>query len=382
MFQWRKRAPSLAVGALVLAAIGLFLLLQPSPAENALPTEISDAEFWSIVEDFSEPNGYFRSENLLSNELLLQDVIPGLKERIPAGGVYIGVGPEQNFTYILALAPRVSFIVDIRRMNLVEHLLYKALFELSEDREEFLSRLFSRPSREGLDANASVEDLFAAFEHSVAEPALFEKNVNDALQLLTETHQFLLSEEDKVQLRYILGRFYQEGPRLSYSFAGSYYQGSLGMPTYKELMLATDSTGRNWGFLSSEEQFRNIQAVERRNLIIPLVGDFAGPRALRSVGQYMRQHKSVLSAFYTSNVEMYLFQQGDDWRRFYANVSTMPMDSRSTFIRFAAGGRGKIDLQTGFVNRSTQLWSPVFEVVEAARNGTLEDYSSLMDISY
>ena len=46
--------------------------------------------------------------------------------------------------------PRMAFIVDIRRGNLDLHLMYKALFELSADRAEFVSRLFSKALRSGL----------------------------------------------------------------------------------------------------------------------------------------------------------------------------------------------------------------------------------------
>ena len=71
--------------------------------------------------------------------------------------MYLGVGPEQNFTYITAVRPRMAFILDIRRGNLQEHLLYKALFELSADRAEFLSRLFSRPRAAGLTTDSTPE---------------------------------------------------------------------------------------------------------------------------------------------------------------------------------------------------------------------------------
>ena len=94
--------------------------------------------------DFSEPNGFFRSDNFLSNEVEYQWVIPTLTSTLGTGGVYLGVGPEQNFTYIVALRPKLAFIVDIRRGNLHEHLLYKAFIEMSADRAEFLSRLFAR----------------------------------------------------------------------------------------------------------------------------------------------------------------------------------------------------------------------------------------------
>src|SRR4051812_42547400 len=112
-------------------------------ASDTLPRQLSDRAFWQMIVDFSERGGFFRSDNLVSNETTFQQVIPELKQRA-AGGVYIGVGPDQNFTYITALQPRIAFVVDIRRQNLLLHLMYKAIIEMSEDRADFLSRLFSR----------------------------------------------------------------------------------------------------------------------------------------------------------------------------------------------------------------------------------------------
>src|SRR5438094_516518 len=100
-------------------------------AADALPARLSDEAFWRLIEEFSEPNGTFRSENLLSNELQFQHVLPNLARAAQPGRAYLGVGPEQNFTYIAALKPAVAFIVDIRRANLDLHLLYKSLFEMA-----------------------------------------------------------------------------------------------------------------------------------------------------------------------------------------------------------------------------------------------------------
>src|SRR4051812_10999410 len=83
-----------------------------------LPSRLTDQEFWGLLTDLSEPGGSFRSDNLLSNEIRLQYVIPDLLRTVPRGRAYIGVGPEQNFTYIAAVQPSVAFIVDIRRGNL------------------------------------------------------------------------------------------------------------------------------------------------------------------------------------------------------------------------------------------------------------------------
>ena len=113
-------------------------------AADTLPAKLTDQEFWKLSEEMSEPNGYFQSDNLLSNEIWFQYVIPDLVQRTGLGGVYLGVGPEQNYSYIAAIKPKIVFITDIRRGNLHTQLMYKALFELSADRADFISRLFTK----------------------------------------------------------------------------------------------------------------------------------------------------------------------------------------------------------------------------------------------
>src|SRR5262245_32430067 len=96
-------------------------------ASDTLPDTLDDQSFWRFLTSFSEPDGKFRYENLLSNEISYQTVIPTLTRIPQPSGAYIGVGPEQNFTYIAALEPKIAFIVDIRRQNMLELLMYKAL---------------------------------------------------------------------------------------------------------------------------------------------------------------------------------------------------------------------------------------------------------------
>ena len=131
-----------------------------SNAADTIPERLSDQEFWRLTEEFSEPDGYFRSDNLLSNEIWMQHVIPDLIRKTQPGGAYLGVGPEQNFTYIAALKPKIVFITDIRRGNLHTQLMYKALFELATDRADFVSRLFTRKRPDGLDGKSTVQEIF------------------------------------------------------------------------------------------------------------------------------------------------------------------------------------------------------------------------------
>ena len=151
--------------AVVFAVVALVSpAAQQAPATApTIPARLSDEQFWRLSTEFSEPSGYFRSENLVSNEHTFQYVIPALRKQTRPGGVYLGVAPDQNFTYILATQPRIAFIVDIRRGNLLQHLMYKGLIELSADRAEFVSRLFSKKRPAGLTAKSTVVELFTAF---------------------------------------------------------------------------------------------------------------------------------------------------------------------------------------------------------------------------
>src|SRR6185436_21155613 len=113
----------------------------------------------------------------------------------------------------------------------------------------------------------------------------------------------------------------------------------IGSATYRDLMAAVDSDGLSRSYLASEDTFKVMKDLEQRNLLVPVVGNFGGPKALRAVGQYVREHGGTISAFYLSNVEQYLSQDGL-WNNFCANVATMPLDEHSTFIRSTQGGSG------------------------------------------
>jgi hypothetical protein len=317
-----------------------------------LPGKLTDQQFWALSAALSEPGGYFRSENLVSNEHTFQYVIPALERRVH-GGVYLGVAPDQNFTYIAALKPRMAFIIDIRRGNLLEHLMYKAVIELSADRAEFLSRLFSKPRPAGLGSTSTVEDLFAAFDKVSTDETLYRHNVQEIKDHLVKRHGFRLSSDDLQQLEGIYWHFYWEGPGLRYTMSTapptSFNRGFNGwnrgwgwggnFPTYEELVQQADWDGRSRSYLASEEAFAFLKSFEERNLLVPVVGNFAGPKAIRAVGKYVREHRTIVTAFYVSNVEQYLFQDGI-FPDFYRNVETLPLDESSTFIRSVSSRMG------------------------------------------
>jgi hypothetical protein len=147
-------------------------------------------------------------------------------------------------------------------------------------------------------------------------------------------------------------------------------------PSYVVMMTSTDLAGRTWSYLATEDNFRYVKEMQRKNLIVPLVGDFAGPSVIRNIGRYVKDRQATVSAFYVSNVERYL--AGSQWQSFFSNVATLPLDASSVFIRFVdndftsllQGWTPAKDVQTGLI--------PILELINMHNAGRLPGYAELL----
>jgi hypothetical protein len=315
----------------------LFVLAAIAFSAETLPPQLSDSEYWKMINDFSEPAGYYQYNVITSNETSYQYSIPDLMKTPRAGGAYLGVGPEQNFTYIAALQPKIAFVFDIRREMMLEHLMYKSIFEISGNRVEFVANLFSRKAPAPLSPDSSVGTIFQAFERVPDDPMLAERNANLIVDRLKTRHHFTLSAEDERGIRTLYRTFSQEGVR----FFGS----SFLSPGYAYLMTVTDGRGKNWSYLASTENYDRIRLMQQQNLIMPLVGDFAGSKAIRAVGQYLKDHAATVHVFYISNVEDYIQAR----TRYVGNIASLPTDSSSVLLRWYIGGHTEIDSIADFL---------------------------------
>jgi hypothetical protein len=308
----------------VVALVGV-RATRPAPPPQARTT------FASQIASLSEPGGYFDTDNLISNERSYLEVLPELDKRTVHGGAYIGVGPDQNFSYIAHVKPSIAFILDIRRDNLLLHLLFKALFEQSHTRIEYLALLFGRPVPTDINSwrAAPIERLAEYIERSGAEPKAVDE-LRRRLDRVLKEFGVPLTAEDLVTIDRFHRRFIASGLELQFQSLGrgpqNYY------PTYRELLLATDGSGRQGNYLASEDAFQFVKSLQERNRIIPVTGNLSGPSALVSIGRTMSEKGETLSAFYASNVEFYLARQGN-YVQFVNNLGRVPHTNRSVIIR-------------------------------------------------
>lgn len=312
---------------------------QPEQAKPKQPESLSAEEFSRLSREFSEDGGYFRSDNFTSNETSYLHVVDKLREAGTTGGAYLGVGPEQNFTYIAKTRPRIVFQFDIRRQAIIQHLMYKAIFHTSENPAQFLAKLLSRPlpKEKAPAANASINELLNFFSAAAADEKAYQANLAEIGKLIQEDFKFPLSDNDKSALEYVYKSFRDEGLAISYRTEGG---GSWGgyFPTLREIIAGEDMNGKQGNFLAVREDYEFVRGLHRKNLIIPVVADFAGKKGIASVADYLKKNGYTVTAFYLSNVEQYLFQNGV-FGDFAENVRKLPLTDKSLFIR-AIAGRG------------------------------------------
>jgi len=209
-----------------------------------------------------------------------------------------------------------------------------------------VSRLLSRPRPDGLTSKSTAGEIFTAFAGVNPSERMLNATLADIRHQLTTVRNFPLTGDDLMRVEAIFRVFYLAGTKIQYSPYGSF--GGTTQPTYAELMAATDEAGEPRSFLASDVLFDVMRDLERRNLLIPLVGDFAGPKTVRAIGEYARRQNTVVSVFYVSNVEEYL--QPPQRLSFCRNVSALPLTIDSTFIR-AVRGDTLNPGNEGFVNQ-------------------------------
>ncbi len=315
-----------------LGVLALLVLL----ASHPLGPASAQTPFARTIAELSEPGGYFDTDNLISNERSYLWVLPDLERAAVRGGAYIGVGPDQNFSYIAQIQPAVAFIVDIRRDNLLLHLLFKALFAQSPTRTAYLAQLAGRSvPPNGPGRQATIADLVGAVDRAPRLNAGAVGTLRARLDAEIGRMGLPLSVEDRRTIDRFHRTFIDEGLDLQFTSTGrapqTYY------PTYRDLLLATDESGRPGNFLATEAAFQGVKSLQARDLVIPVTGDLSGRHALAAIGRVLATRQQPVTAVYASNVEFYLARSGA-LDRFLDNLRALPRAGHAVLIRSRFGG--------------------------------------------
>jgi hypothetical protein len=335
---------------------------------------MSDEALGRLILALSEDTGDFPSDNFVSNETSYLHVAPALLDPAIAGRAYVGVGPEQNLTYIALARPRIAYIIDIRRENMLQHLVFRALVEESETREAFLSRLTSRPVAVGderVPPDVSIDEICDRVSSRSSDSNLLAANEESAVALMARLG---LPQEgdDRASIAKVLAAFARDGLDIRYSMERS----RRPYPRLRDLLAARDDEGVQRGFLSSESSYQLVRTMLKANRVVPLVGDFLGDTTLAGVAADMRHRSVTLGAFYTSNVEQYLFP-AKTYERFVKNVEAFPRDGKSVIVRVWFD-QGKAHPAQREGHRTTSLLKSVDSFLERCH---ARPYRSYMEVA-
>ena len=272
-----------------------------------------------VVESLSEPDLGRTADNFVTNEDSFARVAGDLATR---GGVYLGVGPDQNLTYVAHARPRLAIVLDFRRRNALLHLLHKALFQLSADRASYLGRLIARRP-DDLPDDPTADAIVSAFDHRPMDRALLDRATREVEGLLRPTG--LVLESEWPDLAIIQAKL--AGPGLNARFL------ALPMyPTFGRMIASRDRPGQPAHFLAREDWYQAVRSIHLGDRLIPLTGDFAGAGAFPAIGRWLQDRALSVSVLYVSDVEFFLLRSGR-FPAYVANLGRLPWLESAVLIR-------------------------------------------------
>jgi len=366
---WTRRSCARWMTSIVVLSLSARLAVAQRPA---------DTSFAGLVARLSEPNGYFDSDNIITNEASYLHVASQLRKVGTHGGVYIGVGPDQNFSYIALIRPEIAFMLDIRRDNLLEHLLFKSLFAMSRNRAEYLCLLVGKPVPPDIERwSARPIAEIVAYINRAPTDAAFADRVRRESDARIAAMGVPLDAHDRQMLDRYRAEFVSSGLETRYSSLGR--NNRMDYPSLGQLITATDREGRRIGYLADEAAFQFVRGMEQRDRIVPVVGNVAGDAAVKAIGDYATEHHAIVSAFYLSNVEQYLMNRDGGFPEFARNVKGLPHDSTSVIIRSYFGRLGATHplYVPAAGNLSTSMIEPIDSFLKRYATGEIRTYYDL-----
>lgn len=217
------------------------------------------------------------------------------------GGAYLGVGPDQNYTYIGALRPALAVILDARLDNLLEHLIFKLAFAEARDPLDYLCLLLGRARAtgpgDGLTARLRAQPLDAA------AAAVFSANVRRAFQARWTSDERLLARVERL-LREFVRR------QLAVTSVSETCLANLDkIPDFEEVITSTTPEGFNFHYLTDAGRFGVVKALHAEDRIIPLLGNVVSPEGIAAARRVVEGAGLKLSTVYLSNLEEFLLQR-------------------------------------------------------------------------
>lgn len=308
-------------------------------------------------------------EYLVSNETGYLDVVESLSRTTKPGSVYIGVGPDQNYTYIAATGAEFSFIIDQRAENQYLHFLFKAIFELASNRVSYLQLLFSRPLGIEIGKRSSLSQIVALIDRTDGCELLYRTNLSNIVELI-QIYQKAVPVLEIERIKEIYRNFFERSLDLTSRILSTTSHGTS-YPTYREFLLRSRPTASN--FLDNDEYFQYVKAKHLKNQIVPITGDLSGDKTLSALSDFCRSRDLLVDTVYISNVD-YRLVNANLLELLVRNLELLPRTKDCLLVRSFYNRVGNIHPIARKDELFTTLLQRVDSFIDLSRLGEYEDY--------
>ncbi|MFM7319838.1 MAG: hypothetical protein ACKO5E_23060 [bacterium] len=319
-----------------------------------------------------KPSGPASADNLMTNEDSIASVVDELDGKVPTGQVYLGVGPDQNFTLMAYARPAMSFIIDYRRKNQLLHFLHQALLQLSESRMEYLENFWARrfSGQQNHQKPLSAEAIMAGFEKAELDQKKLREVQEKVKAVIRLLHDF--SPDDLNEIAKIQARLAGPGPETRFLALKMY-------PTIRQMITGPSRSGKPGHWLASDESYATVRQLSSSGHIYPITGDWsANSRGNETVfsklGAYLRREKRQVGCYYISDVEFFLFRSGR-FSDYLANLGQLPWHPSAVVIRTSTREISHRERVAG--QSSTTVCRPVQAFLEACHLGKINRWEDL-----
>lgn len=348
-------------------------LLDPAgPAASAIeqPARAGAAplslEHWRhMVSTLSLPGASSSPGYVCQNGSYLQ-VAKSLVARAPADGVYIGVGQDENLSYIALTRPVLALVVGSNHDQLLLQLMYKALFEIAADRQAFLVGLLGADGSEL--RPASPDDRLSLLMDRVGRlprtEASFE-SAHRAIQRRVVSFGLDLGPDANSKLRDVHQAFFRRGLELRHA-PNDRTGNPETFPTLRTVLESVSPDGAVRSFLGTSAYFDSVRRLHASNRIVPLVGTL--PDALPVVAAFLRQRSLEVGVVHVSSTELAIAtpQAFAKWTR---SLATLPKSKGALFIRaYLHQGKPHPAQMPGQVGATVLVPMRVFDEVFAGKS--------------
>jgi hypothetical protein len=203
------------------------------------------------------------------------------------GGVYIGVGPEQNYLYAGWSKPEILILLDFDQMVVDIHEIYRVLIQAA-DGPEALVKIWHKSEK---------KTAIAAIKAAVTD--LDEQN--NLLRVYRGSRRPIYNRLNSLRIR------------------------------YKSMKLAT--------FLTDQEQYDYVKNLFETGRVRAVRGDLTKDKAMNGVAKAAKELGVPVRCIYLSNVEQYFdYENG-----MAANCKAQPTDDVSKIMRTVYKGKTKYE---------------------------------------